>query len=371
MLYTKEDITNVAIGGALLGSGGGGSFTEALSVLSDVPADYQVNVTSIDGLGRTTSFAVVAFLGSPSAGENLTLNDISLALDITIWHLSRVAGYSIGAYAPAEIGPMNTIIPLLVPYATRGEIAVVDGDGAGRAVPKIEQVTYAGVLPVSPVVLGNKGTDGDNLAIDLMVPNATDAENLARAVAAGNDLGGFVGIGLFSTPDSNNLPEAILPGTIGQAKELGTFMAAGKRSTSDIISFISGSLQRETTLIVQGTLQSVTQTTSGGFDVGQVVIEDSQTGDTYTIYNLNENLIMYNSASPAPVVAAPDSICYYSDDTGCSFSNATADITPYLNKTISVMKVAALPKFASDQGILNSFKSTIKSIGYAGKLPLD
>lgn len=371
MLYSKEDITNVAIGGALLGSGGGGSFTEALSVLSNAPSDYQVNVTNIDALGRATSFAVVAFLGSPSAGENLTLNDISLALKLTIGRLSTVAGYAIGAYAPAEIGPMNTIIPLLVPFATGEEIAVVDGDGAGRAVPKIEQVTYAGALPVSPVVLANKGADGDALAIDLMVPTAADAETLARAVAAGNALGGFVGIGLFSTPDSYDLPEAILPGTIGQAKDLGAYMAGAKRSTSDIISFISSSLQRETTLIVQGTLQSATQTTSGGFDVGQVVIEDSQTGDAYTIYNLNENLIMYNSASPAPVVAAPDSICYYSDDTGRSFSNATADITPYLNKTISVMKVAALPKFASDQGIVSSFESTLKSIGYAGKLPLD
>ena len=375
MAYTKEDITNVAIGGALLGSGGGGSFTDSLAILNDVPSDYQVDVVTIDDLDLNDSHAVTAFIGSPSAGESLTLDDLSQALKNTVDRLTKVTGYSLGieAYSAAEIGPINTVVPLLVPLATgrTQDLVIVDGDGAGRAVPKLDQVTYAGAIPISPIVLANNLSGDNALAIDLIVPDASDAENLSRTVASTGSLGNFVGIGLYSENNSSKLPDVLLAGTIGQARDLGAYMVAAKRSTSDIVDFISNTLKREATLVVQGTLESVTETTSGGFDVGQVVIKGNTTGDVYTIYNLNENLIMYNNGSPSPVVAAPDSICYYSDESGRSFSNSSDDITPYLNKTISVIKIAALPKFAADQEIIDSFRSTLQSIGYAGKLPLD
>ena len=282
-------------------------------------------------------------------------------------------GYSIDAFSAGEIGAMNSVVPLLTPLATgRTEnLVIIDGDGAGRAVPKIDEVTYAGVIPISPVVLANNQSGDKALAIDLLVPEPSKAENVSRAVASTGVLGGSAGIGLYSSEDCYKLVDVLLAGTIGQAKDLGAYMTGAKRSTVDIIDFISNSLKREATLIAQGTLMSVTETTSGGFDVGEVAIKDNNTGNTYSIYNLNENLIIYSSGSPNPVVAAPDSICYYSDDTGRSFTNSTGDISPYLNKTISIIKVAALPKFAADQAIIESFRATIQSIGYAGKFPLD
>lgn len=373
MAYTKEDLTNVAIGSALLGSGGGGSLTDSLSILNDVPSDYQVDVVSIDDVDKNDTHSVIAFLGSPSAGESLTLNDVSQALKNTIDRLSKVLGYSLEAFSAGEIGAMNSVVPLLTPLATgrTEDLVIIDGDGAGRAVPKIDEVTYASSIPISPVVLANNQSGDKAIAIDLLVPDPSEAENVSRAVASTGILGGSAGIGLYSSEDCYKLADVLLAGTIGQAKDLGAYMAGTKRSTADIIGFISGSLKREATLIVQGTLESVSETTSGGFDVGQVVIKGDNNGDVYTIYNLNENLMIYSSGSPNPVVVAPDSICYYSEDTGWSFTNSTDDITPYLNKTISVIKVAALPKFAANQGIIESFRSTIQAIGYAGKFPLD
>lgn len=159
MAYTKEDIINVAIGGALLGSGGGGSFTDSLSILNDVPSDYQVNVGTVNDIEMNDSHAVVAFLGSPSAGESLTLGTLSQALKNTIDRLTKITDYFYGieVYTAGETGAINMTVPLLVPLATgRTErLLIVDGDGAGRAVPKLEQVTYAGSIPASPVVLAN------------------------------------------------------------------------------------------------------------------------------------------------------------------------------------------------------------------------
>ncbi|MCY4282438.1 MAG: DUF917 family protein [Gammaproteobacteria bacterium] len=375
MAYSKEDITNVAIGSALLGSGGGGSFTDSLSILNDVPSDYQADVKTVDNFDQNDGHAVVAFLGSPSAGENLTLSDVSQALKNTIEQLTKLTDYPRGiqAYTAGETGATNMVVPLLVPLALGDtqNLFVVDGDGAGRAVPKIDQVTYASTIPISPVVLANNQMGDQAITVDLNVSSPSIAEVVSRGVASSGSLGAFVGIGLYSEASSEKLADAILAGTIGQARELGAYMQQAKRSTSDIASFISNTLKRESTLIVQGTLESISQTTSGGFDVGQVIIKDNNSGDIYTIYNLNENLIMYNNASPSPVVVAPDSICYYSEDTGRSFSNAMDDINPYLNKTISAIKIAAIPKFASQQGIIESFRTTVQSIGYAGKLPLD
>jgi hypothetical protein len=129
-------------------------------------------------------------------------------------------------------------------------------------------------------------------------------------------------------------------------------------------------------------ITSITQsTTSGALDAGIIRLdnspEQSTSTETYYLYNLNENLIMYSSLSCTPNIIAPDSICYYSESTGLGFSNATNDLAIYFNSDtgkstgskVSIIKVNAAPALFKAPGVVVSFAGLLRNMGYAGALP--
>ena len=368
--FTKTDIEHVAIGGALLGSGGGGSFSAAESILKEVPNSYAVEVDTDPDFNDTA--AVLAFIGSPDAGERLTLAQVEATLANTITRLTAAASHGdFTRFAPAETGALNMVVPLLVPLVSSvAGLAIYDGDGAGRAVPKLEQLTYASAIEVSPVVLANQQLSPDTITTDLNVPDVTAAETLARSIVSGA-FGSSAGIGLWSEGNpATRWANALIQGTISSTRDLGAYMAEANRSTSDIVNYISGTMQRAASVLVKGQLTNIAERTSGGFDIGRVEIREDATGNIFTIYNQNENLLLFSDQSSSPIALVPDSICYYSEVTHRGFSNASDDIMPRMRETISVIGVEALAQFSGDQAIFDSFRQTLRSIGYAGKFPV-
>ena len=91
----------------------------------------------------------------------------------------------------------------------------------------------------------------------------------------------------------------------------------------------------------------------------------------FTLYNLNENLMIYSSLQPQPIAVAPDLICYYSESTGRGFSNSTNDLAQYLNTgaPVSIIKVKAYPQMYSSAPVMQAWASLLQKIGYAGAMP--
>ncbi len=127
---------------------------------------------------------------------------------------------------------------------------------------------------------------------------------------------------------------------------------------------------------------AVTQSTSSAsLDSGIIRLDNtpdpSQSTQTHTLYNLNENLIMYSSSSTAPDIIAPDSICYYSESTGRGFSNASDDLALYFDaatgkstgRAVSVIAVKTAPQLYNTPGVVASFAALLRNMGYAGAMP--
>ena len=373
------DFYYVAAGAAVLGSGGGGSYTDALGVLDELSKTTFAPVP-VQAYPGNVNACVLAMIGSPDAGQSLHLKDLQGAIVNTMQAMVNASASQYNWVAPVEIGALNSMVPLIAGTMNPG-LTVVDGDGCGRAVPQLVNTTYSGAaaLLVSPCVLGNQATDPAQVqSAVLNVSSTAQAEALARGVVTA-DFGSIAGLAAWPSLASNQfaLGGNYIKGTLSQAWILGQYMveSASPLSAADVANCIQGISGRTTSVIASGLyITQVSQTTAGGFDTGIVRLDNAPAGQpstaTYYLYNTNESLLLYSSAASAPVALAPDSICYYSETSGRGFSNAADDLAPYLNTTeqVSLLQVAALPQLCQAAGVMQAFAALLLKIGYAGPL---
>ncbi|MDD4965359.1 DUF917 family protein [Halothiobacillus sp.] len=385
--YGIEDFRCIAAGAAILASGGGGSYEDAVSILDEIAASGWTGAVSVKPYDGATDCCVLALMGSPDAAEALTLADIENAIINTVALYQDSTGSTLGCVIPVEVGPINALIPLIAAALSGNAIDwVVDGDGAGRAVPELPQTTYSGAMASSPCALANDASESaDVQSAVLSATTAAQTETLAGGIVSA--FGSFSGIALWPSNAGNNYALAgnYIKNTLSQAWALGKYLIQSPTppSTADVVTEICSLTGRTASAVATNFfITDVTQsTTSASMDTGVIRLDNAQnqadSTETHYIYNLNENLIMYSSMSNEPDIIAPDSICYYSESTGCGFSNAESDLAVYFDTTtgsstgkmVSVIKVEAAEAFYSAQGVVSSFAALLRNIGYAGKLP--
>lgn len=382
------DFQAIAAGAAVLASGGGGSYNDACAVLKELADQGYSGTVQVQDYDGATNACVLAIMGSPDAADSLTLAAIQNSIRNTVQVLQAATGAPLGAYIPVEIGPINSLVPLIGAALSAGTVWVVDGDGAGRAVPELPQTTFTGTASLAPcpAALASDASMAANIESAVIgASTAARVETLAGGVVAG--FGGYSGIGMWPSNASNGfaLTGSYIKGTLGQARALGLqlLQAATPLSTSTVASAITTITGRVATAVVTNFfITAVTQSTSSAsLDSGIIRLDNhpdpGQSTQTHTLYNLNENLIMYSSSSPVPDIIAPDSICYYSESTGRGFSNASDDLALYFDaatgkstgQTVSVIAVKTAPQLYNTPGVVASFAALLRNIGYAGAMP--
>lgn len=386
--YGLVDFQSIAAGAAVLASGGGGSYNDACSILQELANQGfsgQVKVKDYDG---ATPACVLAIMGSPDAADSLSLATIQNSITNTVAVMESSTGILLGCFIPVEIGPINSLVPLIGAALSNGTVWVVDGDGAGRAVPELPQTTFTGGAQLAPCPCALANDVADPLQIEFSVlgaPTAAKVESLAGGVVAG--FGGYSGIAMWPSNANNNfaLSGNYIPGTLEQARQLGAYLlAAGNPpATADVAAKINALTGRPANAVLTNFyITAVTQSTSSAsLDSGIIRLDNaqdpSQSTETHYLYNLNENLIMYSTASTSPDIIAPDSICYYSESTGRGFSNASDDLAIYFDaatgqstgKQVSVIQVQTAPQLYNTPGVVASFAGLLRNIGYAGAMP--
>ncbi|MBN9627066.1 MAG: hypothetical protein ABS39_12985 [Acidovorax sp. SCN 65-28] len=386
--YGLTDFQAIATGAAVLASGGGGSYHDACAIVQQLADQGYSGTVQVQDYDGATNACVLAIMGSPDAADNLTLTAVQNSINNTVAVMQAYTGMQPGAFIPVEIGPINSLVPLIGAAMSGGSIWVVNGDGAGRAVPELPQTTFTaptGPAP-SPAVLAS---DASTLvAAEYAVlgsATASGIESLAGGVVGG--FGGYSGIAMWPSNAGNQfaLSGSYIPGTLEQARQLGLqlLQAVTPLSTQAVAAGIQNLTGRAARAVVTNFfMTSVTQSTSSAsLDSGIIRLDNApdpaQSTETHYLYNLNENLIMYSAASTTPDVIAPDSICYYSESTGRGFSNASDDLAQYFDKKtgrstgnqVSVIAVQTAPQLYNTPGVVASFAALLRNIGYAGGMP--
>lgn len=387
--YGLDDLEAIAAGAAILASGGGGSYGDACTILGQLAQQGTFTPVTVKDYDGATPACVLAIMGSPDAADGLTLAAIQNSITNTSQVFEQATGWPLGCLIPVEIGPINSLVPLIGAGMSRGTIYVVNGDGAGRAVPELPQTTFTGSPQLAPCPCALASDAPPSPLVESAVlgaPTADKVETLAGGVVGG--FGGYSGIAMWPSNKGNGyaLSGNYIPGTLEQARQLGLSLL--KAQTPPSTAAVAANITQLTGRAAQAVLTNfyitaVTQSTSStsSLDSGVIRLDNaqdpSQSTATHYLYNLNENLIMYSTASTSPDIIAPDSICYYSESTGRGFSNASDDLAIYFNaatgqstgKQVSVIQVATAQELYNTPGVVASFAALLRNIGYAGAMP--
>jgi uncharacterized protein len=386
--WELSDIFDAAAGAAILGSGGGGGYQDALLILEQLGQNPNWSGTvTLNDYDGTSPCSVIFMMGSPDAAGQMSLAELSACIGNALTVQTNVCGFTPTCTIPIETGPINSLVPVIAAALNLGGVSwVVDGDGAGRAVPELPQTTFAGsALPVSPCVVADNAVIANQMQSGVLTTTSTPkVESLAGAAVSA--FGSFAGVSMWQSASGNGyaLKGNYIPGTLEQCRALGNFLRTqGSQSTASVAEAIAGLTSRSANAVVTNYyITQVTQaTSSASLDAGVIRLDTdpnpASSTNTVFLYNMNENLIAYSSSQATPLIIAPDSICYYSEDEAAGFSNATPDLAVYYDftankstgKKVSLIQVTAAAQLVATPGVMQSFATLLRSIGYAGALP--
>lgn len=321
----QEELKDVVRGACFLASGGGGAYETGMQIAACFEPSYygcsEVKVLTVEEAKAMTTAkygVVTAIMGAPERMKEIKNAGMTVKAVEKLAELYGIDVKEIGCIVPAEIGALSSVIACVT--AAKMGIPVLNGDGAGRAVPVLNMTSFAikGVS-VNPTVL--VGSNGDYVALDIsgaaQYSASSAIESLARPILDMPEFGGMAALAIWLI-DLQKIDEIVtIRGTLTKCKTLGktireTLEEAQETGNEPSIENVLHTLQDvdyKPSFVCYGTLREATTETSGGFDNGVVKIDVDSERQLKIIFQ-NESLLLWDSEKPAPIVVAPDLISY-------------------------------------------------------------
>jgi DUF917 family protein len=336
-----------------LGCGGGGPLTLGNQLLREVVRKGKVTILDPASADDNELMAIAAGVGSPlAAAQGFPFDAANIAFQELNKIQSKASGKSFSYVLPGEVGAGNSVIPMTV--AVLAKVPIIDGDGARRAIPGLDMVTYAShKVPISPVVLANQDETISFNAADAKIAGVT-----TDGIISGGAFKEDAGLALWSM-NGATMKKVVIRNTMSYARDLGAALRKAIKAKKDPVVAVRRYIKGK--LLFVGKISSVQQRTKEGFDFGTITLQNKNA--TFTIYNQNENLIAWSDKSTQPLVMAPDLICYLTAD-GQPFSNADLELVK--NKEVAII-AAPCAKQMQTASIVAAFQASLKKMGYAGR----
>jgi len=279
-------------GASLLGSGGGGqtpmfrmlaelTLTKRgpVTVLEPDDAPTGAMVTHVGLVGSITAFAEKPMGGAEFSSAFRDLSTIRTDLDLVAGYEGAGANAFTGILVAAELG-----IPLL------------DVDGMGRALPRLDQTAYAAAgLSMSPFTLVD--STGNTTRID--TGSCAEAERLLRAITA--QMGGWAAFAGYRLPVREARRRGVR-GSLRRALELGA--AFRPRADLGLARVLAETGGRR---LGSGRIVEVQWRRSANVGRGSVTVRIPEDGRHLRVEMQSEFLLVIDDG--VPVASTPDVIC--------------------------------------------------------------
>jgi len=345
----RGDLSALALGAGILGTGGGGNSyygqLVARQVLGEGSSVRVIDVTEMDPEAFAISSAVI---GAPLVclEKPPSLRAMQMGFD----SVSAVLTRRVGAFVAAEIGGLQCMFPLIL--AAQTGLPLLDGDSIGRAFPELQMCTFMiyGTTPGLPMALSYEG----GMLLDAKEPRHQSAPQQSPNEPAGieverrlrkicSDNGGL--IYMTTTFDHESLTRTLIRGSIALALALGRAVEAARAAKRDPIAAIvaAGGGRR----FLGGKVIDVERRFRAGHDWGTVRLEgvDEDQGRTAEIAFKNEYLILRIGEEVALTV--PDLITLVETETGTPVT--TEILRPGLR--VSVLGLPCSPLMKTPQAL--------------------
>jgi uncharacterized protein len=306
---TRQDLLDLAVGAAFLGTGGGGDpYIGRLMVEAAMEGGGTVTILDPDEVPDDALVIPTAMMGAPTVLiEKIPSGEEAVA---SLRKLEKYLGRRAFATMPIECGGINSTIPLVVGALTG--IPVVDADGMGRAFPELQMETFS-VLGVrgSPLVVTNEY--GDSALIEAR--DDKFLEWLARGVTI--RMGGASYIAEYSMSGAD-MKRTSVRNTLSLGIRIGRCLREAKRDHRNAIDALLTMLPETHysygRVIWRGKVIDVLRETKMGWALGVARIEglDEWSG-VMEVQIQNENLLARVDGQVKAIV--PDLICVMDSET--------------------------------------------------------
>src|SRR5258708_2679012 len=257
-----DEVEDIALGAAVLGTGGGGDpYVGKLMAIQAIREYGPVELVTLDEVGDDELCAPVAMMGAPTVMiEKMPGGQESVQ---AFQALQSFLGKPIKYTYSIEAGGINSTIP--IGLAARLHIPLLDIDGMGRAFPEIQMVTHTLYdISATPFTIAD---EKGNSAVLAAITNRW-METFARSLAV--DMGATATIGCYAAT-GKQLKEAAVPGTISLAEKIGRTIREARAAHTDVIEAVQ-SVTRGF-IVFHGKLIDVQRRTVAGFARGEAILE--------------------------------------------------------------------------------------------------
>ena len=331
-----EDMEDIAIGGAVLGTGGGGDpYVGKLMAQQAMRKHGPVNLADVGELSDDALVVPVCMMGAPTVmAEKLPQGD---ELMTAFTQLEKLMGRKIDAVLCGEAGGVNSTTPFVV--AAASGLPLIDGDGMGRAFPELQMVTFtlSGVSATPMVLCDDKG---NSLVLDT-VSNAW-TERLARAATI--EMGGSALLAFY--PMSGKVAkECVVRGTLSLCARIGETLRAAREAHKDPVTALAQLLGAE--VIFHGRISDIERRTVGGFARGRTIMTGLEDWRDQALKLEFQNEFLIAERNGDVLVTTPDLISVVEADTG---NPVTADSLRYGQRLVT-LAYPCNPKWRTPDGI--------------------
>lgn len=308
-MLDEQAIEDIAIGAALLGSGGGGDpYVGKLMALAAIRECGPVPLIRAEEVPDEALVVPSAMMGAPVVLIEKLPN--GQEFERAFRALGKYMGQEVYATMPIEAGGVNSMVPIAV--AARLGLPLIDSDGMGRAFPELQMVTFH-LHGISAAPMAMADEKGNHVLLDAIGNHW--AENLARSVTV--TMGASAMIGLYAMTGAQ-LKQAGIHGIMSYSRKIGEIIRESRKTetspTRKIAEFTGGYL------LFQGKITDVARGMEGGFNRGVVRMEGvgNDKGSTLEVEFQNENLLARIDGEIA--ATTPDLICLLDLETGEPFT---------------------------------------------------
>jgi hypothetical protein len=329
----KKSLNAIALGGAVLGSGGGGDpYVGRLMTQQSIEKSGGVKVIDIESLPDDALILPIAMMGAPTVMVEKFPSGNEFAQLIPM--IEKMLTKPVSAILCAEAGGLNSTIPFVA--ASKLGLPIIDGDAMGRAFPELQMVTFTlGGISATPMAMVDE--KGNGCTFDTISNVWT--EKLARAITI--QMGGSAMCSLYPVT-AKQCKDYLIRGSLSLIHHIGNII---EKHSFNAYQLLVKELNGKH--LFQGRVRDVERRSEGGWNRGIVKLEG--TGEFVNrdakIDFQNEFLVAMEGDTI--LATTPDLICVFDANTGAP---VTAETIKY-GLAVNVLGLPCDPIWRSEKAL--------------------